>query len=83
MCVPEVKEKPEIYKTVNPNAKWFKCADCGDIENRFGYNPYGASFYLCALLHLCRACVRKISIIGDGTIFYNLVAEAEKLEESI
>jgi len=77
----QITNKPKIYKPVKESAKWFKCADCGDIENRFGYNPYGASFYLCALLHRCRTCVRKISLLGDGTIFHNLVAEAEKLEE--
>ncbi len=70
--VPEVTEKPVIYKPINPNAKWFKCRDCGEMVHYFERNPYGASYHLLATLHRCSLCVNKIAHLPSGNLFYDL-----------
>ena len=73
-------KKLKLHKSIKETAKWFKCGDCGEIQHAFGRNPYGASYYLCTLLHRCRTCVQKISIIGDGKMFYDLIDASELLK---
>lgn len=67
----------EIYKPVKETAKWFKCRDCGEIQNYFEKNPYGASYRLCALLHRCRTCVQKISLTDE---WFSILEKAKELK---
>jgi len=70
---------PKVYKPVKETAKRFKCGDCGEVEHYSEKNPYGASWFLCTLLHRCRNCIRKIA--QDNDAFQELMEASKRIRE--